>query len=77
VISLPLADRIAAAHAVLGALALYCAVGVVSALIFLGFRVRRALPGDPAVSLAARALLFPAAAALWPVILVRSLLARR
>jgi hypothetical protein len=74
---LPFDTRIAAAHAVLGVLAVYGAIGVVSALAFLVCHVHRALPGDPAVSFAARVLLFPAAAALWPVILVRSLTARR
>jgi hypothetical protein len=73
-LSLPLDTRIAVA---LGALALYGAIGAVSALAFLGLYVRRAVPGNPAVSPAARVLLFPAAAALWPLILVRSLVARR
>jgi hypothetical protein len=51
------------------ALALYAAVGAVTALAFVTVGVTRVQ--DEPVSVGARVLLFPGAAALWPVVLVR------
>jgi hypothetical protein len=53
------------------ALALYVALGVAVATAFVVSGVRQVLPHAPAVSLGARVLLFPASAALWPLILAR------
>ena len=53
----------------LNALALYAAVGVVTALAFVAFGVTRVQPA--AVSLGARILILPGAAALWPYVLTR------
>ncbi len=53
------------------ALAFYVAVGLVTALAFVAFGVTRVLASPAPVSIGARVLLFPAAAALWPVILKR------
>ena len=51
------------------ALALYAVVGAVTALAFVSFGVTRVQP-EP-VSIGARILLFPGAAALWPCVLMR------
>jgi len=56
---------------VLLALALYAAVGVVIAAAFLAFGVTRVLPDLASVTLGARIVLFPGAAALWPYVLIR------
>ena len=56
---------------VLLALALYAAVGVVIAAAFLAFGVTRVLPDPTPVTLGARIVLFPGAAALWPYVLIR------
>ena len=53
----------------LNALVLYAAIGVVTALAFVSFGVTRVQPAD--VSLGARILLLPGAAALWPYVLMR------
>ena len=53
----------------LNALALYAAVGVATALAFVSFGVTRVQPVS--VSLGARILILPGAAALWPYVLVR------
>ena len=53
----------------LNALALYAAVGVVTALAFVTFGVTRVQPAS--VSLGARILILPGAAALWPYVLLR------
>jgi hypothetical protein len=66
-----LAARIDITEAILGALALYAALGVGVALAFALFGVRRALPGAATVSWGARLLLVPGAAALWPIVLRR------
>ena len=50
-------------------LALYAAAGAVTALAFVTFGVTRVQP-EP-VSIGARILLFPGAAALWPCVLMR------
>ena len=53
----------------LNALALYAALGVVTALAFVAFGVTRVQPAP--VSLGARILILPGAAALWPLVLTR------
>ncbi len=53
----------------LNALALYAAIGIVAALVFVIFGVTRVQPAP--VSLGARILILPGAAALWPYVLVR------
>jgi hypothetical protein len=50
---------------------LYAVVGVVIALAFVMFGVTRVLPEPTPVSVGARILIFPGAAALWPYILLR------
>ena len=50
-------------------LALYGAIGVVAALAFVSFGVTRVQPAS--VSLGARILILPGAAALWPYVLTR------
>ena len=53
----------------LNALALYAAVGAITALAFAIFGVTRVQPAP--VSLGARILILPGAAALWPYVLLR------
>ena len=53
----------------LNALALYAIVGVVTALAFAAFGVTRVQPAP--LSLGARILILPGAAALWPYVLMR------
>jgi len=53
----------------LNALALYAATGIVTALAFVTFGVTRVQPAS--VSLGARILILPGAAALWPYVLMR------
>jgi hypothetical protein len=53
----------------LNALAAYAAIGIVAALAFVVFGVTR-VQGAP-ISLGARILLVPGAAALWPYVLLR------
>ncbi len=53
----------------LNALALYAAVGAVTALAFVTFGVTRVQPAP--LSLGARILILPGAAALWPYVLLR------
>jgi hypothetical protein len=59
----------------LGALALYAAIGVATAIAFVTFGVTRVQPAG--VSLGARILILPGAAALWPYVLMRWLKAAR
>jgi hypothetical protein len=59
----------------LNALALYAAIGIVAALAFVAFGVTQVQPAS--VSLGARILILPGAAALWPYVLVRWLGAKR
>jgi hypothetical protein len=59
----------------LNALALYAAVGVATALTFVAFGITRVHPAP--VSLGARILILPGAAALWPYVLARWLKALR
>ena len=56
---------------VLIGLALYAAAGVAIAAAFVVFGVTRVLPEPLPVTVGARILLFPGAAALWPYVLVR------
>jgi hypothetical protein len=58
------------------ALALYVAVGLAVALAFVMSGVTRVLEHEAPVSAGTRLLLFPASAALWPLILRRWLRAR-
>ena len=53
----------------LNALALYAAVGAVTAVAFVIFGVTRVQPAP--VSLGARILILPGAAALWPYVILR------
>lgn len=53
----------------LGGLALYVALGLATALAFVIYGVTR-VQGAP-VTIGARLLIFPGAAALWPVVLAR------
>jgi hypothetical protein len=53
----------------LWALAAYAAIGAVTAIAFAAVGVTRVQPAD--VSLGARVLLLPGAAALWPYVLLR------
>jgi hypothetical protein len=59
----------------LDTLAIYAAAGAVTAVAFVLFGVTRVQPA--AVSLGARILLLPGAAALWPYVLMRWLRAGR
>jgi len=60
-----------AANVVLGVFVAYAAIGLAAALAFVTFGVVRVLPQPVPVSLGARILLIPAAAALWPYVLCR------
>ena len=62
---------------VLTVLGLYAAAGVAIGLAFVAFGVTRVLPEPMPVTLGARILLFPGAAALWPYVLVRWLTSHR
>lgn len=55
-------------------LALYAAIGAVTALAFVAFGVTRVQPAS--VSFPARILISPGAAALWPYVLARWITAR-
>jgi hypothetical protein len=59
----------------LNALALYAAIGAATAVAFVTFGVTRVQRAS--VSLGARILILPGAAALWPYVLVRWLKAAR
>ena len=59
------------------ALGLYVFAGLVIAAAFVTFGVTQVLPHHPGVTVGARVLLFPGAAALWPYVLIRWLEARR
>jgi hypothetical protein len=61
---------------ILGVLIAYVAAGLITALAFVTFGVVRVLPQPAPVSIPARILLMPAAAALWPYVLARWLKAR-
>jgi hypothetical protein len=55
----------------LAAIGIYALVGVVTALAFVTFGVTKVLPHPVPVTVGARILLLPAAAALWPYVLFR------
>jgi hypothetical protein len=55
----------------LGGLGLYVATGLVTAVAFVTFGVTRVLPQPMPVTVGARILLLPGAAALWPYVLAR------
>jgi hypothetical protein len=59
----------------LSALAVYAAIGLLTALAFVCLGITRVQP--PSVSLGARILILPGAAALWPYVLLRWLKAKR
>jgi hypothetical protein len=56
---------------VLIGLALYAGVGVAIGIAFVASGVTRVLPEPMPVTIGARILLFPGAAALWPYVLMR------
>ena len=58
-------------------LALYILAGLVTAVAFVIFGVTQVLPHSATVTAAARVLLLPGAAALWPYVLFRWLTSRR
>jgi hypothetical protein len=60
----------------MGALALYVVAGLVTAVAFVIFGVTRVLPQPMPVTVGARILLVPGAAALWPYVLARWLRSR-
>jgi hypothetical protein len=60
----------------LSGLALYVAAGLVTAVAFVIFGVTRVLPQPMPVTVGARILLVPGAAALWPYVLLRWLRSR-
>jgi hypothetical protein len=62
---------------ILGLFIAYAAVGLVTALAFVSYGVERALPHPAPVTIPARILLIPAAAALWPYVLTRWLRCKR
>ena len=51
--------------------AIYVALGLVTGLAFVTFGVTRVLPDPVPVTIGARILIFPGAAALWPYVLAR------
>jgi hypothetical protein len=51
--------------------ALYIAVGVVVALVFVTKGASRALPEPIGLSIGARILIFPGSVVLWPIVLYR------
>jgi len=69
--------RAGIAMIVLTVLALYAAAGVAIGLAFVAFGVTRVLPEPAPVTLGARILLLPGAAALWPYVLMRWLTSHR
>jgi hypothetical protein len=55
----------------LAGVGLYAAVGLVTALAFVSVGVTRVLPHPVPVTIGARILLLPGAAAFWPYVLLR------
>jgi len=62
---------------VLIGLALYAGAGVAIGIAFVASGVTRVLPEPAPVTIGARILLFPGAAALWPYVLIRWLRSSR
>ena len=56
--------------------ALYALLGIVTSVAFVTFGVSQVLPHSATVTLGARILLLPGAAALWPYVLLRWLKSR-
>ena len=56
---------------ILYGLALYALLGIVTAVVFVIFGVSQVLPHSATVTVGARILLLPGAAALWPYVLIR------
>lgn len=52
-------------------LALYALAGILTAVAFVTFGVAQVLPAGTPVTIGARLLLLPGAAALWPYVLLR------
>jgi hypothetical protein len=69
-------DTMSVSSFILGLLVAYAAAGLVTALAFVTFGVVRVLPQPAPVTIPARILLIPAAAALWPYVLARWLRSR-
>ncbi len=61
----------------LAVVAVYLLAGLLTGLAFVGFGVTRVLTPPAPVTLGARILLLPGAAALWPYVLMRWLRAAR
>jgi hypothetical protein len=57
-------------------LALYALLGIVTAFVFVIFGVSQVLPHSATVTVGARILFLPGAAALWPYVLIRWLKSR-
>jgi hypothetical protein len=53
------------------AVALYVAVGLIVAIVFVSYGASRALPEPIPLSIGARILIFPGSTLLWPVVLRR------
>jgi hypothetical protein len=70
-------DTMSVSSFILGLLVAYAAAGLVTALAFVTYGVERALPQPAPVTIPARILLIPAAAALWPYVLTRWLRCKR
>jgi hypothetical protein len=62
---------------VLDAVALYAAIGMVTALAFVSAGIARVLPAGTPVTFGARVLILPGAALLWPYVLLRWVKAAR
>ena len=58
------------------AVLLYAAIGVAFGAACVAAGVGKVLPGHPSFTIGARLLLLPAAAALWPYVLIRWIRAR-
>jgi hypothetical protein len=57
-------------------LAMYVLLGIVTAILFVIFGLSQVLPPSATVTVGARILLLPGAAALWPYVLLRWLKSR-
>jgi hypothetical protein len=57
-------------------LALYVVLGIVTAVAFVIFGVSQVLPQGTSVTVGARILILPGAAAMWPYVLIRWLKSR-
>lgn len=62
---------LAAAELLVTALGVYALVGVVFALVFVTVGARRIDPDAAGMPLRARVIIFPGAAGLWPLLLVK------